>query len=265
MISSAHQQYSPHRSGCNTQNSMSAISRRHILMAAAAGASRRVLVLISANAEWKEVKPAFPGARVEQSPYGEYFVRTLAGREAIFFHGGWGKISAAATAEHALTRWQPAWVLNLGTCGGLAGAIQRFDIVLVNRTVVYDIVEQMGDSQEALDFYSTTLDTSWVPPELRRTVVEAPLLSADRDLMVADLPMLRSRYQARAVDWESGAIAWVAARHHTRTLILRGVTDLVGEQGGEAYGKPEVFTSGTGEVMKRLLAALPRWLAALPR
>ena len=38
-----------------------------------------------------------------------------------------------------------------------------------------------------------------------------------------------------ALDWESGAIAWVAARNQTRCLILRGVTDLVGEAGDEAY------------------------------
>lgn len=242
---------------------MSSVSRRAVLMAAASAPSP-VLVVVSANAEWKHVRPAFTGARVERSPYGEFFARAVSGRPAVFFHGGWGKISAAASAEHALTRFRPSWLVNLGTCGGIAGRIRRFDTVLATRTVVYDIVEQMGDSKEAIDFYSTALDISWAPAALRSTVVETPLLSADRDLAVADIPRLRDEYGARAVDWESGAIAWVAARHGVRTLILRGVSDLVGASGGEAYGRPEVFASGTAEVMKRLLAALPSWLAALP-
>jgi adenosylhomocysteine nucleosidase len=241
------QQYIRTASGCNTQSEMTP--------------SPRVLVLISANAEWKEVRPAFPAARIERSPYGEYFLH----RDLVFFHGGWGKISASASAEHAITRWRPSWIVNLGTCGGVAGQINRYDIVLANKTVVYDIIEQMGDSQEAIDFYSSTIDNSWVPASLHSTVVQTTLFSADRDLVAGEIPALRARYGARAVDWESGAIAWVAARHRTRSLILRGVTDLVGAQGGEAYGKPEVFASSTALVMKKLLDALPAWVAALPR
>ena len=67
------------------------------------------------------------------------------------------------------------------------------------------------------------------------------------------------------VDWESGAIAWVARRNGTRVLILRGVTDLVSGQGGEAYGKVEVFEQGTARVMKALFEGLQGWLALLPR
>ena len=40
---------------------------------------------------------------------------------------------------------------------------------------------------------------------------------------------LRDELGAVACDWESGAIAWVAARNHLPCLILRGVSDLVAE------------------------------------
>jgi hypothetical protein len=54
----------------------------------------------------------------------------------------------------------------------------------------------------------------------------------------------------------------VAARNHTRCLILRGVTDLVGSSGGEAYeGNIDVFVAGATEIMKRLVRALPAWIA----
>ena len=48
--------------------------------------------------------------------------------------------------------------------------------------------------------------------------------------------MLIEKYNAVAADWESGAIAWVAKKNNTRVLILRGVSDLVDDSGGEAYG-----------------------------
>ncbi len=32
-----------------------------------------IIVLISANAEWRAIKPLFPNAQIEPSPFGEYF------------------------------------------------------------------------------------------------------------------------------------------------------------------------------------------------
>jgi hypothetical protein len=43
-------------------------------------------------------------------------------------------------------------------------------------------------------------------------------------------------------------------------LILRGVSDLVGGSGGEAYGKLELFQQRTTEIMQRLLGQLSGWL-----
>jgi hypothetical protein len=58
------------------------------------------------------------------------------------------------------------------------------------------------------------------------------------------------------VDWESGAIARVASRNETRVLILRGVSDLVGEE----YGRPEVFEEAAKTIMRHLFDVLPTWI-----
>ncbi|HSA59167.1 MAG TPA: hypothetical protein VLJ37_05725, partial [bacterium] len=81
-----------------------------------------------------------------------------------------------------------------------------------------------------------------------------------------DIPRLIDKYNAVAADWESASIAWVAQRNGTRLLILRGVSDLVGSGGGEAYGNYELFIERTREIMKHLVGQLPDWLAvALPK
>jgi adenosylhomocysteine nucleosidase len=87
------------------------------------------------------------------------------------------------------------------------------------------------------------------------------LVSADRDIVPADISMLVEKYGAVAADWESGAIAWVAKRNGVRCLILRGVTDLVGPSGGEAYGNIELFHENTRAIMKLLIDQLPDLLA----
>ena len=92
------------------------------------------------------------------------------------------------------------------------------------------------------------------------STVRGLLVSADRDIVVEDIPMLIEKYDAVAADWESGAIAWVAQKNNTRLLILRGVTDLVGGDGGEAYGNIELFHERTKTVMRELFRQLPEWL-----
>ncbi len=218
------------------------------------------VITISAGAEWRVIGSVYPVNEMQISPYGEWFEMELSGRPVVFFHSGWGKISAAASTQFILDRWAPSVLINLGTCGGFAGAIERGAILLVERTLVYDIIEQMGDPQAAIRHYSVDLDLSWLRTPYPMALQRSLLVSADRDICLPDIPMLIERYGATAADWESGAIAWVANRNGTRCLILRGVSDLVGTAGGEAYGAIEVFHEGTRQVMEPLLRSLPQWL-----
>ena len=218
----------------------------------------KILVLISANAEWRSLKSLFPGKTIQKSPFGEWFDD----KGVIFFHGGWGKISAAATAQYAIDHFSPDLLVNLGTCGGFEGRIETGTLILVEKTIVYDIIEQMGDSDEAIDHYTTSLDLGWLEKPYPQPVSRGLLVSADRDILADDIPMLVRRFGAVAADWESGAIAWVAAKNSVRCLILRGVTDLVGTGGGEAYGKLELFQQRTGEIMERLIGQLDNWIKA---
>jgi adenosylhomocysteine nucleosidase len=161
-----------------------------------------------------------------------------------------------------IDHFEPDLLVNLGTCGGFDGRIETGTILLVNQTIVYDIIEQMSDSDEAIRFYSTLIDLSWLPESLPAVVWPGLLVSADRDIIVDDISMLVSRFGAFAADWESGAIAWVANQNHTRVLILRGVSDLVSSGGGEAYGNFDLFQQRTDQIMHRLIFELGGWIKA---
>lgn len=224
-----------------------------------------VVVLVSADVEWRVLRELVAEPEEEQSPLGEWFVKPLpmhgADEPVLFFHGGWGKIAAAASTQYVIDRWQPRLLVNIGTCGGFAGAVERGTILLVERTVVYDIIEQMGDYNAHIAHYTTEIDLSWLRPPYPQPVLRTLIVSGDRDILPDDVPRLREEFGAVAADWESAAIAWVAQRNGTRVLILRGVSDLVGTEGGEAYVDFDVFVRGTRRVMGELLAHLPAWLA----
>jgi adenosylhomocysteine nucleosidase len=221
------------------------------------------IILISATGEWRAVRKLFPEETCLTSPYGEYFTRLIGWRRCTFFYTGWGKIAAAASTQYVIDHWQPDLLVNLGTCGGFAGHIERGEIILVDKTVVYDIYEQMGDFDAHIAHFTTRIDLAWLSQPYPTPVRRALLVSGDRDLLVEDIPMLKKRYAAVAGDWESGAIAWVAARSGIRTLILRGVTDLVDSQGSPAYGDLEYFESAAFEIMGKLVGSLPDWLEKL--
>jgi adenosylhomocysteine nucleosidase len=212
--------------------------------------------------EWKAVKRNCPDATYQKSPWGEYFYKDEAGQRVLFFHEGWGKVAAAGATQYVIDEFKPDVLINLGTCGGFEGAIERGQIVLANETVIYDIKEAMGDSKAAIDDYKMQIDLSWVGgdfPYAKKSV----LVSADKDLEPAEIEKLKSTYGAAAGDWESGAIAYTAVRNHKKIVILRGVTDLVSISGSETYGNFDLFAARADSVMTDLLKKLPDWITYL--
>ena len=54
-------------------------------------------------------------------------------------------------------------------------------------------------------------------------------------------------------------------KNGARLLILRAISDLVSEQGGEAYNNIELFKERTKGIMRRLIAQLPGWINAIEK
>lgn len=225
-------------------------------------------ILISANAEWEATKPLFPDALITHTPYGESIHLKPETWNLIpdtshltLIHSGWGKISSAAVMQYVIDHHSPDLIVNLGTCGGFEGCVNQGDIILVERTFVYDILELM-EEDDISPFYASDLDLGWLAEPDPYPVRRGTLASADSDLLPERIPLLKSK-GAIAADWESGALAWVAQRNRARLLILRAVSDVVHEQGSDAYNNYEVFKERTREIMKRLFDQLPGWLGSV--
>jgi adenosylhomocysteine nucleosidase len=218
------------------------------------------VILVSADAEWRALLGAVTPGTIASSPLGEWFTRDVAfadgQRHVIFFHGGWGKIAAAASTQYVIDRWHPRWLLNLGTCGGLHGRAAKGDVFLVEEAITYDIEERMGDSAEAIAHYTTRLDTPRVASAAMAGLRTGRIVSADRDVRPADARALGDKYDASIADWESSAIAHVARRNQTRLYVIRAVSDVVSEAGSETYGSIEVFEAEARVIMKRLVDLL---------
>ena len=229
----------------------------------------QIIIIISSNAEWRAIRGLFSDEICQRTPYGEWFMGKLRKKngdlasDLLFFHGGWGKIAAAASTQYAIDRWKPKVLINLGTCGGFMGKVERGIIILADKTLIYDIDERMGDFDAAIAHYTCNIDLSWIGKSYPIPVLKTLLVSADRDLRPDEIERLFNQYEAIAGDWESGAIAWIAQKNDIPILILRGVTDLVSDEQGEAYGKPTLYHRASEQVIHQLVYSLPGWLDCL--
>ncbi len=221
----------------------------------------KTTVLISAIAEWNAVKPLFPNAKLRRFPFGECFDIVMQDEHISFFHSGWGKIASAGSMQYVIDKYSPDLIVNLGTCGGFEDTVKQGDMVLVDKTYVYDIVELMGDL-DIVSYYASDLDLSWLAEPYPFPARRGMIASADSDLPPGKIQFLKS-LGAIAADWESAALAWVAQRNNARLLILRGVSDMVNEDGGEAYNNIEMFNERAKGIMEQLIEQLPEWLNAV--
>jgi len=216
------------------------------------------VVLIAADDEWAQVRDHDFCRSIESGagPFTHLAAR-INDQEISFVHSGCGKTNAAAATQHIIDRWNPSVLINLGTCGGFSGSVEKGDILLVNRTVIYDAHEIDGPEIRRRPLHETQIPTSWIQKPWPGSPTLASTATADQDLNPDLIPLLRSSpFKAVAADWESGAIAYVAARNQTRCLILRGVSDVV-----EQRPSPERdIRQGIETVMSKLLTALPIWL-----
>lgn len=219
----------------------------------------KIAVIISAGAEWREIVSILKPLACESYPYGEFFSIESGGKyskKIIFFHGGVGKISAAGSAQYIIDRFSPEFLINIGTCGGFEGAVRQGDIIMADETVVYDIYDSMEGGETTLNRYITKLETCPWKELFKGEVIVHKLISADRDLIPAEIETLMEKFGAIAGDWESGAIAYVSSKNSVKLLILKGVSDIVSRHGGAAYGDINAFYDGTGIVMQKLVKLL---------
>lgn len=222
----------------------------------------KIVVLISAISEWVAVKEVLSPGNISATPYGESFDEAFDARNVTFFHAGWGKAASAGAMQYVIDHYAPDATINLGTCGGFEGEVRLDETILVERTFVYDIVELMGDFSSVPEYYASILDLGWLSEPYPYPARRGALASADSDLLPEKIPQLKAQ-GAIAADWESAALAWVARKNGVRLLILRAVSDLVSQQGGEAYDNIDLYKERTKGIMRRLIEQLPAWIEAI--
>jgi adenosylhomocysteine nucleosidase len=215
----------------------------------------KIAIIVPAEAEWTVVLKYYGMKREHLRPYENFACNIEANHataHAIFLHSGCGKVPAAAATQYAIDTWHPSLVINIGTCGGLDPALKVGDLILAERTVIYDICERSGGQDEMIERFTSELPEC---PAMPACVKRGTLVTGDQDADPARIKCLRLQYGAIAADWESGAVAYVAVKcNQIPCWIIRVVSDLVAS--GDIVNN-QTFEERIDRYLPTLLEKLP--------
>jgi adenosylhomocysteine nucleosidase len=225
-----------------------------------------IVILVSADAEWQVLYecPHIKSIGIDRAFY--LSESHLAQIRIPIFRTGWGKIASAATTQKIIDTYRPKLIISIGTCGGFRQDTNLFDLLWIDRTVVYDINSILDAPEGELAHYSVQLETSWIGERAPQNFRLATLLTADRDIVPGpntdfEVETLRAKYGGSGVDWEAGAIAYVARMNSIKCLILKGVSDIVNPATEQGQARHTVdFRNNVSPVMQALFRTLPQWL-----
>ena len=224
-----------------------------------------ITVLVFAGREWRATRARLGvDLPLQASPLGPWLPASWPGPggpvSGVVFHPGPGKIAAGAAAQWALLTWQPQLLVVLGTCGSIHPDRAPLDLLAARRTVVYDFTSAVPAARDRMQ-QAYRIDLPELPDlgGLTHPVRPAVLATGDGDPSPSQLTQLRKEEGAEAVDWESGAVAWVCRQNGVPCLILRGVSDDAtasgaAQQAAYAQAAPRVMDS-LWTVWEELLAA----------
>ncbi|MGE5674466.1 MAG: hypothetical protein ACM3XM_11330 [Mycobacterium leprae] len=217
----------------------------------------RIVVLVATQNEWLSLLKLLGNhSAIQEAPIGEFVDIHYDNASLVAVHSGVGKVNAAAAAQYAILTWRPDRLVVLGTSGAVSPDLAVLDVVVADRTIVYDMVSDVGGNiDENIRDLTTLLSVPHLPVD--SSIHVGTVLTGDRDVTPASAETLYRLYGGLVADWESGAAAKVCKMNRVDCLVLRGVSDTPYVTDATQH---DSYVQNTPRVMERLWRLLPQLL-----
>lgn len=174
-------------------------------------------------------------------PAGEIYTGTLHGVEVALLKSGIGKVSAATGTTLLLERYQPDWVINTGSAGGLAATLKVGDIVISDSVGYHDAdITAFGYALGQMVGCPVTFSADRTLLAAAEKSIAQLGLHAVRGLVISGdafinggraLTRIRQTFpQAIAVEMEAAAIAQVCHQFSIPFVVMRAISDVADQQ-----------------------------------
>ena len=170
----------------------------------------------------------------------------LNGKEVIIAISGIGKVSAALTTQLLIDKYNPEFIFNFGTCGGMNKSVEILNYYLIDKCCQFDfdVTELDNVPLGYIQEYDTVyFDTYTKGLDFLKT---SRVASADRFTNdIADINAV-NEIGCSLRDMEAGAIAQVCTSNNVPLVMVKGISDVYGNGTAQEQFYQNLQTVGKG-------------------
>lgn len=203
---------------------------------------------------------------VETEYFGiEFTTGEINQKQIVLCLSGVGKVNASISTTLMITKYNPEYIINIGTSGGMDPNQNTLDIVISDKVIQHDFDTSYIDGEEGIGI------TVQADKDLARKVVKAfeksnidaklhygDIISGD--LFVGEerkvIKLLDKFPSAIACEMESGAVAQTCKKLGTAFIIVRALSDIVyhDNSGIDFMKNVEITSERSAEMVRELLS-----------
>ncbi len=158
------------------------------------------------------------------------FTGRLCGKDVILSISGIGKVSAALTTQKIIDNYNPDFILNFGTCGGMNNSVEILKYYAIKECCQFDFDLRELDGVPL--GYIQEYNRAYFPCETNSLNFLPSSILASADRFTNDVNDINSINEIGCSlrDMEGGAIAQVCLSNNIPLYMIKGVTDVYGSR-----------------------------------
>ncbi|KML08336.1 permease [Rossellomorea marisflavi] len=161
-------------------------------------------------------------------PYGEYFMRTINGRELVFYSTGVRKVNGVGANQYMMSAFGLTKVIVAGTCAGIDERFRPLDIFVPDQAVQYDCTVKEIEPFIKQSFI-VHFDLSPYGNDFNRGTIG----TADKAVVMWKDYVELKEHNITIADTEAGAIAYICRKNQVECIIIKGISDFAMKESNE--------------------------------
>ena len=183
---------------------------------------------------------------------------TLNGKEVILAISGIGKVSAALTTQLLIDKYNPKFIFNFGTCGGMNNSVEILNYYLIDKCCQFDFdVTELDDVPLG---YIQEYDTVYFDTYTKGLDFLKISRVASADRFTNDIEDINAVNEIGCSlrDMEAGAIAQVCTSNNVPLVMVKGISDVYGNGTAQEqfYQNLQAVGKGFPDVILKVLDAI---------
>ena len=182
----------------------------------------------------------------------------LEGKDCIIAISGIGKVSSALTTQLLIDKYNPEFIINFGTCGGMNNSVEILKYYAIEKCCQYDFDLSSLDNvpvgyiqeYDTVFFNAYTKGLDFLPKSI--------VASADKFTSKESDVKIINNMGCSVCDMEAGAIAQVCTSNNVPFIAIKGISDVHGSGVQEEQFYKNLSTVGNGfpAVILKVLSSL---------